>query len=148
MEITGDAITGRLLKFIKENYGGQNKFEAMVGISASSISRSTVRGLGATALAKIAYHCPELDLRWLLTGEGEMTGAARPAVSAGGNVTTIGDVSGMTASPVTVHGGGGGDGRVVESLLDQNRALLEQNRLLTQQLAVQTDTIRGLAGLK
>lgn len=145
MEITGDAITGRLLRFIKENYGGQNKFEAMVGISASSISRSTVRGLGATALAKIAHHCPELNLRWLLTGEGEMTGDARPAVSAGGNVTTIGDVSGMTASPVTVHGGGDSP-RIVESLLEQNRGLMEQNRLLAQQLAAQNDTIRALAG--
>lgn len=143
------ALRDRLTQFARVNYGkGQTYFEDYCGLSGGTISSSKRNGMSALNLARIASRCPELDLRWLLTGEGEMTGAARPAVSAGGNVTTIGDVSGMTASPVTVHGGGGGDGRVVESLLEQNRALLEQNRLLTQQLAVQTDTIRGLAGLK
>lgn len=125
---------------------GQTNFELFTGLAPGSINKIK-SGISTTSLAKIASRCPELDLRWLLTGEGEMTGAARPAVSAGGNVTTIGDVSGMTASPVTVHGGGDA-GRLAESLLEQNRLLLEQNRLLTQQLAVQTDTIRGLAGLR
>lgn len=138
----------RLTQFARVSYGkGQTYFEDYCGLSGGTISSSKRNGMSALNLARIASRCPELDLRWLLTGEGEMTGAARPAVSAGGNVTTIGDVSGMTASPVTVHGGGDA-GRLAEALLDQNRALLDQNRALTEQLAAQTETIRRLAGVK
>lgn len=139
----------RLTQFARVNYGkGQTYFEDYCGLSGGTISSSKRNGMSALNLARIASRCPDLDLRWLLTGEGEMAAAARPAPSAGGNVTTIGDVSGMTASPVTVHGGGGDAGRVVEALLDQNRALLDQNRALTEQLAAQTETIRRLAGVK
>ena len=133
----------RLTQFAREIYGkGQTYFEDYCGLSGGTISSSKRNGMSALNLARIASCCPELDLRWLLTGEGGMTAAARPAPFAGGNVTTIGDVSGMTASPVTVTVyGGRGDGCVVESLL-------EQNRLLTQQLAAQTDIIMELAGMR
>lgn len=142
-------LKNRLTLFARLHYDkGQNYFEEYCGIANGTIGASKRNGMSALNLARIASRCPELDLRWLLTGEGEMTGAARPAVSAGGNVTTIGDVSGMTASPVTVHGGGGDAGRLAEALLDQNRALLDQNRALTEQLAAQTETIRRLAGVK
>lgn len=129
-----------MVSFARERYNmGQTNFELFTGLALGSINKIK-SGISTTSLAKIASRCPELNLRWLLLGEGEMTGAARPAVSAGGNVTTIGDVSGMTASPVTAYGCVG-DGRLPESLL-------EQNRLLTEQLAAQADTIRRLAGVK
>ena len=87
-------------------------------------------------LAKIAERCPELSLRWLLLGEGEMLEGRTQTRSVGGNVTTIGNVSGMTGSPVTVHGGGaqGQDGtmRVIETLADQNKALTGQIEALTR----------------
>lgn len=92
--------------------------------------------MAAINLAKIAERCPELNLRWLLLGEGEMIERKAQTQSVGGNVTTIGNVSGMTASPVTVHGGGtqaqDGSMRVIETLSDQNKALTGQIEALTR----------------
>lgn len=126
----------RLVEFARKVYDkGQTNFEWYVGISSGSISSAKKSGMSAMSIAKIAERCPELSLRWLLLGEGEMLERRDGARSAGGNVTTIGNVSGMTGSPVTVHGGGsqGQDGtmRVIEALADQNKALTRQIETLT-----------------
>lgn len=83
------------------------------------------------SIAKIAERCPELSLRWLLLGEGEMLERRDGARNAGGNVTTFGNVSGMTGSSVTVNGDADGTKRVMEALADQNKALTRQIETLT-----------------
>lgn len=125
----------RLIEFARKQYDmGQTNFEAFTGIAPGSINKIR-SGISTSSLAKIAERCPELSLRWLLLGEGEMLERRDGARGAGGNVTTIGNVSGMTGSPVTVHGGGpqGQDGtmRVIEALTDQNKALIKQIETLT-----------------
>ena len=130
-----DGFKSRIVEFARSQYDkGQNNFEMFCGIPIGSINGPKKNGMAAINLAKIAERCPGLNLRWLLLGDGEMLERRTPQ-SAGGNVTTIGNVSGMTGSPVTVHGGGtqGQDGtmRVIEALTDQNKALIKQIETLT-----------------
>lgn len=62
----------RLTQFAREKYdAGQNKFEAMCGIPRGTINGIT-KGISTATLEPIAEACPELNLRWLLTGKGNM----------------------------------------------------------------------------
>lgn len=64
----------RLIDFARYAHGmGQNKFEDFCGIANGTINAIKGKGPSATTLAKIAEACPELNLRWLLLGIGEMT---------------------------------------------------------------------------
>lgn len=48
------------------------RFEEYTGINSGTINK--IRdGISTTTLAKIAEACPELNIRWLLLGKGEMT---------------------------------------------------------------------------
>lgn len=121
----------RLIEFARKQYDmGQTNFEAFTGIAPGSINKIR-SGISTSSLAKIAERCPELSLRWLLLGEGEMLERRDGARSAGGNVTTFGNVSGMTGSSVTVNGDADGTKRVMEALADQNKALTRQIETLT-----------------
>lgn len=126
----------RLIEFARKQYDmGQTNFEAFTGIAPGSINKIR-SGISTSSLAKIAERCPELSLRWLLLGEGEMLERGGGARSAGGNVTTIGNVSGMTGSSVTVNGDAPRDAdgtmRAMEALADQNKALTRQIETLTR----------------
>lgn len=128
-------VKERLVHFARTQYNkGQNYFESYCGVTTGTVGASKKNGMSTLNLARIAERCPELSLRWLLLGDGEMLERRTPQ-SVGGNVTTIGNVSGMTGSPVTVHGGGtqGQDGtmRVIEALTDQNKTLIKQIETLT-----------------
>lgn len=125
----------RLIEFARKQYDmGQTNFEAFTGIAPGSINKIR-SGISTSSLAKIAERCPELSLRWLLLGEGEMLERGGGARGAGGNVTSIGNVSGMTGSSVTVNGdtprGADGTMRAMEALADQNKALTRQIETLT-----------------
>ena len=64
----------RLEKFAREQYDfGQNKFEVYCNIPRGTISK--IRGgsgISTSTLTKICTRCPELNVAWLLTGEGDM----------------------------------------------------------------------------
>lgn len=126
----------RLIEFARKQYDmGQTNFEAFTGIAPGSINKIR-SGISTSSLAKIAERCPELSLRWLLLGEGEMLERGGGARGAGGNVTSIGNVSGMTGSSVTVNGDAlreaDGTKRAMEALADQNKALTRQIETLTR----------------
>lgn len=126
----------RLIEFARKQYDmGQTNFEAFTGIAPGSINKIR-SGISTSSLAKIAERCPELSLRWLLLGEGEMLERGGGARGAGGNVTSIGNVSGMTGSSVTVNGDAprkaDGTMRAMEALADQNKALTRQIETLTR----------------
>lgn len=130
-------VKERLVHFARTQYNkGQNYFESYCGVTTGTVGASKKNGMSTLNLAKIAERCPELSLRWLLLGEGEMLERRDGARSAGGNVTTIGNVSGMTGSSVTVNGdtprGADGMKRVMETLADQNKALTRQIETLTR----------------
>ena len=67
----------RLLAFLTYKQIGQTKFEALCGLSRGLINN--MKGSLSTATAtKIANKCPELNMDWLLTGEGEMLKNSEP----------------------------------------------------------------------
>lgn len=132
-----DGFKSRIVEFARSQYDkGQNNFEMFCGIPIGSINGPKKNGMAAINLAKIAERCPELSLRWLLLGEGEMLERGGGARGAGGNVTSIGNVSGMTGSSVTVNGDAprkaDGTMRAMEALADQNKALTRQIETLTR----------------
>ena len=62
----------RLMAFVKAEYHeGQKAFEERCGLSNGQINKMT-NGTNTTTLSKIAEVCPQLNLRWLLMGEGNM----------------------------------------------------------------------------
>lgn len=64
-------VKERLIQYLKYKKIGQNKFEGLAGISNGYISnlKSTP---GAAHLTKILAVSPDLNEKWLLTGEGSM----------------------------------------------------------------------------
>lgn len=77
-----------------------------------------------------------ISLDWLLTGRGEMimdNGTSNNSNS--GNITKIGNISGVTNSPTTVNNNGGESAdlmRVIEELKEQNKSQREQIQNLTE----------------
>ena len=68
-----DGFKSRIVEFARAQYDkGQNNFEMFCGIPIGSINGPKKNGMAAINLAKIAERCPELSLRGLRLGEGEM----------------------------------------------------------------------------
>lgn len=67
----GNDLKTRLVAYARERFDyGQNKFEEYCGISRGTINAiPDGGGISTKSLTKIALACPDLDLRWLLTGE-------------------------------------------------------------------------------
>lgn len=62
----------RLIQFIKSEGLTVSGFQRQIGVSESYI-RNISRGIGTDVLLSIEREFPQLNSRWLLTGEGEMT---------------------------------------------------------------------------
>ncbi len=88
----------RLVKFARERYDmGQTNFEAYTGIASGSINKIK-DGISTVSLAKIAARCPELNLRWLLLGEGEMTEIQNNPPQAGDGTDAVSRLMGVIES--------------------------------------------------
>lgn len=61
----------RLLKYLRYRKMGQNSFEDMCGLASGVINKLNL-GFRSDKLALIAEKCPDLNIRWLITGEGDM----------------------------------------------------------------------------
>lgn len=66
-----ETVKQRLVKYLRFKSIGQNKFEAMAGIGNGYIS-NLKRAPGTGHLTKILNAAPDLNERWLMTGEGDM----------------------------------------------------------------------------
>lgn len=106
-------------------------FERRCGLSNGFIN-NIVKGVGNDKIESILRAFPDIDRIWLLTGEGDMF--ASGGTNIGGNSTTIGDISGMTGSPITINANAELESmrKTIEALQEQNRSLTEQNRTLTE----------------
>lgn len=64
----------RLTTFARERFNfGQNKFEEYCGIPRGTINKiKDDGGISTLTLAKIHARCPEMNLAWLLSGNGSM----------------------------------------------------------------------------
>jgi hypothetical protein len=66
-----DNIKQRLIMFLKHLGIGQGKFEKNTDIGNGTVN-NIKDGIGSPKLAKIITCYPELNIKWLLTGEGKM----------------------------------------------------------------------------
>lgn len=64
-------VKERLIAYLKNKKIGQNRFEALAGLSNGYISH-LVNAPGLDKLTKILNAAPDLNKTWLLAGEGEM----------------------------------------------------------------------------
>lgn len=60
----------RFIEYLKYKKIGQTNFESKAGLSRGTISQKS--GFSATSIEKIAAACSDLNLEWLIKGEGEM----------------------------------------------------------------------------
>ena len=81
----------RLLIFLDYLEIGQTKFEVKAGLVRGSISKIK-DGMSAPNIAKIANCYPQLNLDWLITGQGEMLKPTSGNYSR--NVHNAGNISG------------------------------------------------------
>lgn len=65
------SVKQRLIEFLKFKKIGQRKFSQIVGLSYGYVNAIRV-SIQPDTLHKIAIHFPELNLAWLITGEGQM----------------------------------------------------------------------------
>ena len=125
-------IKERVQQYCKYKNMGISRFEKLAGLSNGYFNRVTKRP-SDNSLLKISKAHPDLNLAWLLTGTGPMLEPADNPIC--GNVTRIGNISGVTNSPTTVNNNGSGESadlmRVIEELKEQNRSQREQIKNLT-----------------
>lgn len=72
-------MKGRLLQYLRYRGMGQNAFEEMCGLANGVINKINL-GIRSDKLALIAEKCPDLNIRWLVTGEGKMLTENSPYV--------------------------------------------------------------------
>lgn len=125
-------IKERVQQYCKYKNMGISRFEKLAGLSNGYFNQVTKRP-SDNSLLKISKAHPDLNLAWLLTGTGPMLEPAGNPTR--GNVTRIGNISGVTNSPTTVNNNGSGESadlmRVIEELKEQNKSQREQIKNLT-----------------
>ena len=69
----------RFIEYLKIKGIGQTSFEESAGLSRGAISQKS--GFSANSIEKIAIACPDLNLDWLITGNGEMLKSEASTIS-------------------------------------------------------------------
>lgn len=129
-------IKERVQQYCKYKNMGISRFEKLAGLSNGYFNQVTKRP-SDNSLLKISKAHPDLNLAWLLTGTGTMLEPADNSIR--GNITRIGNISGVTNSPTTVknnNNNGGGESaelmRVIAQQTEQIKAQHEQIQNLTE----------------
>lgn len=128
-----ELVKDRLIAYLKSKGISNTEFGRRIGVSSAYIS-SMRKSLQPDKAEKIAAAFPDLNLGWLLTGEGEMLKATyTQTVHGGENFTQTGNISVIPSE-------------LLGKALDE---IAEMRRALTQALALnQQHTSRLMAMLE
>lgn len=74
----------RLLEYLKYKNIGQTRFEELVGISNGYINNSK-GSIGAKILSRISEKCDDLNINWIVSGDGDMLNDAYEIENNNGN---------------------------------------------------------------
>lgn len=74
-----ETVKQRLIKFIKFKSLSQAKFEKAIGVSNGFVNNIS-KSIGVEKAQRISNTFPELNIGWLLTGEGEMLKEEEPTI--------------------------------------------------------------------
>lgn len=88
-------VSDRLASFLKYKGKGQTAFEQEAGLSRGYVQKAS-DNMGYKIKSKISENCPELNMDWLLTGEGDML-KEEPHVS---EVTEVKSLSNLKSKEV------------------------------------------------
>lgn len=119
-------VKERLIIYLKYKKIGQNKFEAMAGISNGYISnlKSTP---GIDKLTKILVAAPDLNKTWLLAGDGEMLNKTENAVISKMETTTDCEEAEIVDSfPILPEEVAAESNTNIEEYIEENSSELEQ----------------------
>lgn len=83
-------VKDRLIAFIEHKGITKNKFETLCGLSKRYVSNIS-QSISPKVVKRISLTFPELNMGWVLTGDGEMlaTLSPEPAASPSGDVMKI-----------------------------------------------------------
>lgn len=90
-----ESVSDRLASFLKYKGKGQTAFEQEAGLSRGYVQKAS-DNMGYKIKSKISEYCPELNMDWLLTGEGNML-KEEPHVS---EVTEVKSLSNLKSKDV------------------------------------------------
>lgn len=90
-----ESVSDRLASFLKYKGKGQTAFEQEAGLSRGYVQKAS-DNMGYKIKSKISENCPELNMEWLLTGEGDML-KEEPHVS---EVTEVKSLSNLKSKEV------------------------------------------------
>ena len=119
-------VKERLIIYLKYKKIGQNKFEAMAGISNGYISnlKSTP---GIDKLTKILVAAPDLNKTWLLAGDGEMLNKTENAVISKMETTTdCEDAEVVESFPMLPEVVADSQNTNIEAFIEENSSELER----------------------
>jgi transcriptional regulator with XRE-family HTH domain len=115
-------INERVRIFIKRKGMSVNAFSEEIGVSQGTLNPQVngTYGVSVITLSAIAERYPDANMRWFLTGKGEMEVSTITQNNTQGN-NVVGDVSNSTVG--------------VDTLLDIIRKLQEENASLIKMLS-------------
>ena len=121
-------VKERLIEYIKFKKISKSEFGRRIGVSNAYIS-SMRKSMDPDKIKSISLNFPDLNIGWLLTGEGEMLtqSSSSPSLEA----TSVALSSEAILS------------KTIEMLAESNRVLAETNRRLVEKLSnLQGDTAK------
>lgn len=120
-------VKERLIAYLKNKKIGQNRFEALAGLSNGYISH-LVNAPGLDKLTKILNAAPDLNKTWLLAGEGEMlnSNTDSSAVQIGTNTPDCEDAEVIESFPMLPEEVAVNPNTDIEEYIEENSSELEK----------------------
>lgn len=120
-------VKERLIAYLKNKKIGQNRFEALAGLSNGYISH-LVNAPGLDKLTKILNAAPDLNKTWLLAGEGEMLNSNTDSsvVQIGANALDCEDAEVIESFPMLPEEVAVNPNTDIEEFIEENSSELER----------------------
>ena len=131
-------VRERLKAYLKHNNISQSAFAEAIGASAGYVN-AIAKSIGPDKIPIIKSIFTDLNIDWLLTGEGSMLKNTDQPVSQGGEDATLSDADLNNSSTMK---------KLLESLLRQNEELIRQNGALIDLYKEERVIKRGEVALK
>lgn len=117
-------VKERLIAYLKNKKIGQNRFEALAGLSNGYISH-LVNAPGLDKLTKILNAAPDLNKTWLLAGEGEMLNSNN-VVQSETNALDCEEAEVMESFPILPEVVAESQNTNIEAYIEENSSELER----------------------
>lgn len=120
-------VKERLVSYLRYKKIGYNRFEALAGVSSGYIA-NLKNSPGSNVLVKILNAAPDLNEKWLLTGEGEMLNSNTDlsVVQIGANTSDCEDAEVIESFPMLPEEVAVNTNTDIEEFIEENSSELER----------------------